>query len=65
MEEFVVHGLFVLLWKRNGEFFTYETKTMSDPFISTGMRFSYRYREQKIENEIVNQKNPLNMLASS
>ena len=64
MEEFVVHGLFVLLWKRNGEFFTYETKTMPDPLISTGMRFSYRYREQKIENEIVNQKNPLNMLAS-
>tara|TARA_Y100001934_G_scaffold115652_1_gene141579 strand:- start:171 stop:368 length:198 start_codon:yes stop_codon:yes gene_type:complete len=64
VEEFVVHGLFVLLWKRNGEFSQEEKMTMIHPFISIGTTFKLCQHDRKIENEIVNRKNPLNMVAS-
>jgi len=64
VEEFVVHGLFVLLWKRNGEFFQEKKMTMIHPFISIGTIFQLCQCDRKIEDEIMNRKNPLNMVAS-
>jgi len=60
-----VQGDFVLQAKNYEFFFDREREIFDDPLVSTGSLLSIALSERGREEEIQNEKNPLDMVASS
>jgi len=60
-----VQGDFVLEGKNYESFFDREREMFNDPFVSTGSFLSIVLSERGREEKIQNEKNPLDMVASS
>ena len=60
-----VQGDFVLQAKNYELFFDRESEMFNDPLVSTGNLLSVAISEREREEEIQNEKNPLDMVASS
>jgi hypothetical protein len=60
-----VQGDFVLQTKNYELFFDCEREMFNDPLVSTGSLLSIVLSERGREEEIQNEKNPLDMVASS